>query len=108
MMDNFLKDHVKMLRLMFERCRQLQIYINLKKYILCTPFGTLLGHIVCKYGMLVDPSWYYAIRQFDFIYMLMQYLVFHFDPSLCNLRRENRTIQFFLSTTNWPRLSATT
>ena len=41
---------------MLERCRQHHISLNLKKCAFCAPFGILLGHIVCKEGMLVDPS----------------------------------------------------
>jgi hypothetical protein len=41
---------------MLERCRQYQISLNIKKCIFGTPFGILLGHIVCKQGLLVDPS----------------------------------------------------
>jgi hypothetical protein len=44
------------LRLMLERCRQCQISLNIKKFIFGTPFGILLGHIVCKQGLLVDPT----------------------------------------------------
>jgi hypothetical protein len=51
-----LKDHVEVLRLMLERCKQCQISLNIKKYIFGTPFGILLGHIVCKKGLLVDPA----------------------------------------------------
>jgi len=40
---------------MFEKCRQLQISLNLKKCIFVVPFETLLGHIVCKDGVCVDP-----------------------------------------------------
>jgi hypothetical protein len=36
--------------------RLLCIALNLKKCILFSPFGVLLGHIVCKQGFLVDPS----------------------------------------------------
>ena len=50
------KDHVVNLRLMLERCRKHQISLNLKKCIFYTPFGILLGHIVCKEGMLVNPA----------------------------------------------------
>ena len=39
-----------------ERCRQLKIPLNSKKCIFCAPFGMLLGHIVCKEGLLVDPA----------------------------------------------------
>jgi hypothetical protein len=41
---------------MLERCRQCQLSLNIKKFILRTPFGILLGHILCKTGLLVDPA----------------------------------------------------
>jgi hypothetical protein len=41
---------------MLDKCRQCQISLNLKKCILFSPFGVLLVHIVCKQGLLVDPS----------------------------------------------------
>jgi hypothetical protein len=53
---SLLKDHVEVLRLMLERCRQCQISLNIKKCIFGTPFEILLGHIVCKQGFLVDPA----------------------------------------------------
>lgn len=55
-MYSMLKEHIKLLRLMFDRCRQLQISLNLNKCIFCVPFGNLLGHIVCREGVLVDPA----------------------------------------------------
>jgi hypothetical protein len=51
-----LKYHVEVLRLMLEICMQCQISLNIKKCIFKTPFGILLGHIVCKQGLLVDPA----------------------------------------------------
>ena len=41
---------------MFDRCRQLQISLNIKKWIFEVPFGTLLGHLLCKEGVCVDPT----------------------------------------------------
>jgi hypothetical protein len=41
---------------MLDKCRQYRIALNLKKCIFFSPFGALLGHIVCKHGLLVDPS----------------------------------------------------
>jgi hypothetical protein len=41
---------------MLDKCRKYQIALNLKKCIFFSPFGVLLGHIVCKQGLLVDPS----------------------------------------------------
>jgi hypothetical protein len=53
---SFLKEHVALLRLMFDRCRDLQISLKLRKCIFCVPHGNLLGHIVCREGVLVDPA----------------------------------------------------
>jgi hypothetical protein len=53
---SLLKNHIECLKLMLDKCRQCQISLNLKKCILFSPFGVLLGHIVCKQGLLVDPS----------------------------------------------------
>ena len=48
--------HISDLRLMLEKCRQYQISLNLKKCIFSPPFGILLGHIVCRQGLMVDPA----------------------------------------------------
>jgi hypothetical protein len=53
---SLLKDHVEVLILMLERCRQCQISLNIKKCIFGVPFGILLGNIMCKQGLLVDPA----------------------------------------------------
>lgn len=45
---SLLKKHIQKLRLMLQRCQQLQISLNLKKYIFFTPFGVLLGHVICQ------------------------------------------------------------
>ena len=41
---------------MLAKCRQHQISLNLKKCIFCVPFGVLLGHIVCRHRLMVDPA----------------------------------------------------
>ena len=51
---SMLKDHWKWLRLMLGRCQQIQLSLNIKKYIFVTPIGILLGHVVCKEGIKVD------------------------------------------------------
>jgi hypothetical protein len=43
---SLLKDHVEIMRLMLQICRQCHIYLNIKKCIFSTSFGILLGHIV--------------------------------------------------------------
>jgi hypothetical protein len=50
---SLLKDHIEVLRVMSKTCRQYQISLNIKKCIFGTSFGILLGHIVCKQGLLV-------------------------------------------------------
>ena len=52
----FIKNHIESLRMMLEHCLQYQISLNLKKCIFCAPFGILLGHVVYRDGMLVDPA----------------------------------------------------
>ena len=39
---NMMKDHIKWLRLMLERCRQIHLSLNIKKCIFSTPIGILL------------------------------------------------------------------
>jgi hypothetical protein len=41
---------------MLEICTHCQISLNIKKCIFGTPFWILLGHIVCKQGLLVHPA----------------------------------------------------
>lgn len=41
--------------LMLDTCRRYQIVLNLKKYLFWVPFGTLLGHVVCRQILMVDP-----------------------------------------------------
>jgi hypothetical protein len=53
---NMLKDHIEWLRMMLERCRQIHLFLNIKKIIFATPIGILLGHIVCKDGIKVDMA----------------------------------------------------
>ena len=50
-----IRDHMDNMWLMLEICQQHHISLNSKKCIFCAPFGILLGHIVCKQGLLVDP-----------------------------------------------------
>jgi hypothetical protein len=53
---SLLKKHAEVLWMKLERCRQFQISLNIKKFIFGTSFWILLGHIVCKQGLLVDPD----------------------------------------------------
>ena len=42
--------------MMLGRCCQYHITLNSKKCIFCAPFGVLLGHVVCRGGILVNPA----------------------------------------------------
>ena len=48
------KHHVAFLCLILDTCRRYQIVLNLKKCLFCVPFGILLGHVVCRQGLMVD------------------------------------------------------
>jgi hypothetical protein len=56
MVYSLLREHVVLLCLMFDRCKELQISLNLRKCIFFVPHRILLGHIVCQEGVLVDPA----------------------------------------------------
>ena len=55
-MFGLIRDHMESLRIMLGYCHQYQIALNSKKCILCAPFGVLLGHVICRDGILVDPA----------------------------------------------------
>lgn len=50
------KRHVASLCLMLDTCRRYQITLNLKKCLFCVPIETLLGHVVCRQVLMVDPA----------------------------------------------------
>jgi len=37
-------------------CRKYQISLNVERCIFFIPYGILLGHIVCKKGLMVHPT----------------------------------------------------
>jgi len=50
------KNHVASLHLMLDTFQRYQIILNWKKFLLCVPFGILLGHVVYRQGLVVDPT----------------------------------------------------
>ena len=50
------RDHIEILCMMLDRCHQYHIVLNSKKCIFCTPFGILLGYVVCRDDILVAPT----------------------------------------------------
>ena len=51
-----IQDHIENLMMMLECCHQDQILLNLRKCIFCALFEILLGHVVCRDGILVDHA----------------------------------------------------
>ena len=48
--------HLQKLRLVFERCRQYGVSLNLDKCIFYVPSGVILGYIVCQAGKFPNPK----------------------------------------------------
>lgn len=41
---------------MLDTCRTYQIALNLKKCIFCMPFRIFLDYVICKHGLMMDPT----------------------------------------------------
>ena len=50
------EDHLKHLRQIFERCREFGISLNPKKCVFSVHEGRLLGYVVSKQGITIDPE----------------------------------------------------
>ena len=57
------QDHFSMLKQVFKRCRKFSISPNPKKSIFAVTKGKLLGFIVSKEGMIIDPECIEAISK---------------------------------------------
>jgi hypothetical protein len=55
--------HIQHLRMIFQRCKEYGISLNPKKSIFGVDRGKLLGHIISKDGISVDPSRIEAIKK---------------------------------------------
>ena len=50
------EDHLKHLKQVFEKCRKFGLSLNPKKSCFVVQEGKLLGHIVTKSGICIDPG----------------------------------------------------
>jgi hypothetical protein len=57
--------HIKHLRQVFERCRMYGISLNPKKCLFSISEGNILGHIVSKEGIYIDPERVNAINDLN-------------------------------------------
>ena len=54
------------LRIVFQKCRKFRIYLNPKKSPFAMEEGKLLGHIISKDGIRIDPLRVEEIQQIDY------------------------------------------
>jgi hypothetical protein len=57
------EQHIQHLRTIFQRCREYGISLNPKKSIFGVDKGKLLGHIISKDGIMIDPARVEAIKK---------------------------------------------
>jgi hypothetical protein len=62
--SNTIEDHVRRLRLVFERIREANFKLSATKCTFCVPEVVYLGHVVNKHGVAPDPSKVRAIKDF--------------------------------------------
>ena len=60
------EDHLKHLERILLKCRTFGISLNPTKRIFSLTSGKLLGHIISKYGIKIDPNRVNAIQKVDF------------------------------------------
>lgn len=60
------EEHLKHLRKIFMTCRKYGISLNPKKSLFVLEEGKLLGHIISKYGIRIDPERIQAILQIPY------------------------------------------
>ena len=56
------RDHLGHLKEMFKKCRAFSIYLNAKNSIFIFKEGKLLGHVVSKQAMVIEPKSVLTIR----------------------------------------------
>ena len=58
-------EHMRHLRRVFKKCRRFGISLNPKKSLFGLEGGKLLGHIISKDGIKIDPSRIKAIQKLE-------------------------------------------
>ncbi len=59
------EEHMYHLKTVFQKCRKYGLSLNPKKSLFAMEEGKLLGHIISKYGIRIDPTRVQAIQQID-------------------------------------------
>lgn len=60
------EEHLQHLKIVFQRCRKYGISLNPKKSLFSMDKGKLLGHIISKEGIHINPARVEAIQKIDF------------------------------------------
>lgn len=60
------EDHLDHSRIIFQKCRKFGISLNPKKSLFTMEEGKLLGHIISKDGICIDPARVHMIQQLDY------------------------------------------
>eukprot|EP00253_Pinus_taeda_P027087 PITA_27087 len=63
--SNLDEEHMYHLKIVFQKCRKYGVSLNLKKRLFAMDEGKLLGHIISKYGIRIDPTRVEVIQQID-------------------------------------------
>ena len=63
--SNYDEEHLYHLKVVFQKCRKYDISLNLKKSLFSMDEGKLLGDIISKDGIRVDPARVEAIQQIE-------------------------------------------
>ena len=65
-LSNLDEEHLYHLKILFQHCRKYGISLNSKKIFFAMDEGKLLGHIISKEGIHIDPTRVEAIQNIDF------------------------------------------
>jgi hypothetical protein len=89
------EEHLLHLKRVFEKCSKFHISLNPKKSLFSLEEGKLLGHIISKYGIKIDPSRIEAVQKVEHLRNLKELQSFigkinflkSFIPNLAELLR---------------------
>lgn len=57
---------------MLDTCRRYRIALNLKKCMFFIPLGNILGHVVCRQGLMVGPMKFAVIMNLEVLQSVKQ------------------------------------
>jgi hypothetical protein len=76
-------DHIHQLRFFFDTCRLYGVSLNPNKSLFTVTQGKLLGHIVCKEGIYIDPGIIIVINELNLLHLINEFNHFSTRSILC-------------------------